>query len=68
VRLYSQSGTEGTDGSVGLKAMPIDSVTLSDAYDPGERAQSRQLGDAWQLMLPGALSGVSAADRRGTVI
>jgi len=59
-----QSGAEGTDGSVGLKVMPIDSVTLSDAHDPGERAQSRQPGDAWQLMLPGALSGASAAGRR----
>jgi hypothetical protein len=33
-----QSGVEGTDGSVGLKVMPIDSVTISDAHDPGERA------------------------------
>lgn len=32
-----QSGVEGTDGSAGLKVMPIDSVTLSDGYDPRER-------------------------------
>jgi hypothetical protein len=37
-----QSGVEGTDGSVDLKAMPIDSVTISDAYDPGERAPTRR--------------------------
>jgi hypothetical protein len=36
-----QSGVEGTDGSVDLKAMPIDNVTISDAYDPGERAPTR---------------------------
>src|SRR5580658_5780862 len=29
-------------GSVDLKAMPIDSVTISDAYDPGERAPTRR--------------------------
>jgi hypothetical protein len=39
-----QSGAEGPDGSVGLKVMPIDNVTLRDAYDPGERAQSRRSG------------------------
>jgi hypothetical protein len=36
-----QSGAEGTDGPVGIKVMPIDSVTLSDAYDAGERAPTR---------------------------
>ena len=33
-----QPGAEGTDGSVGLKVMPIDSVTMSDTYSAGERA------------------------------
>jgi hypothetical protein len=33
---------EGTDGSVGLKVMPIDNVTLSDGCDPGERAPTRR--------------------------
>jgi hypothetical protein len=37
-----QPGAEGTDGSVGLKVMPIDSVTLSDRYDPRERAPTRR--------------------------
>jgi hypothetical protein len=37
------SGAEGTGGPVGLEVMPIDSVTLSDAYDPGERTQSAVL-------------------------
>ena len=32
---------EGTDGSAGLKVLPIDSVTLSDGYDPRERAPTR---------------------------
>jgi hypothetical protein len=46
-----QSGVEGTDGSVGLKVMPIDSVTISDSHDPGERADAdldglRLSGDA----------------------
>ena len=36
-----QSGMEGTDGSVGLKVMPIDSMTLSDGYDARERAPTR---------------------------
>ena len=36
-----QSGVEGPDGSAGLKVMPIDSVTLSDGYDPRERAPTR---------------------------
>jgi len=36
-----QPGAEGTDGSAGLTVTPIDSVTLSDAYDAGERAPSR---------------------------
>jgi hypothetical protein len=39
-----QSGAEGTDGSVGLKVMPIDSVTISDAHDPGECAPTRRSG------------------------
>jgi hypothetical protein len=37
-----QSGAEGTGGPAGLKVMPIDSVTLSDAHDPGERALTRR--------------------------
>ena len=36
-----QCGVEGPGGSVGLKVMPIDSVTLSDGHDPGERAPTR---------------------------
>jgi hypothetical protein len=39
-----QPGAEGTDGSVGLTVTPIDSVTLSDAYDAGERAPTRRSG------------------------
>jgi hypothetical protein len=38
-----RSGAEGTGGLVDLEVMPIDSVTLSDAYDPGERTQSADL-------------------------
>jgi hypothetical protein len=37
-----QSGVEGTGGSVGLKVMPVDSVTISDAHDPGELAPTRR--------------------------
>ena len=36
-----QSGVEGTDGSAGLKVMPLDSVTLSDGHDPREHAPTR---------------------------
>jgi hypothetical protein len=39
-----QTGVEGTGGSVGLKVMPIGSVTISDAHDPGERAPTRRSG------------------------
>ncbi len=37
-----ESGVEGTDGSVGLKVMPLDSVTLSDGCDRRERAPTRR--------------------------
>jgi hypothetical protein len=39
-----QPGAEGTGGSVGLTVTPTDSVTLSDAYDAGERARTRRYG------------------------
>ena len=39
---YSPDYAEGTGGLVDFEVMPIDSVTLSDAYDPRERAQSRR--------------------------
>jgi hypothetical protein len=38
-----QPGAEGTGGSVDLKVMPIDPVTISDAHDPGERAPTADL-------------------------
>jgi hypothetical protein len=43
---------EETDGSVGLKVMPIDSVTLSDERGPGERAPTRR-SVLEQLLQPG---------------
>jgi hypothetical protein len=33
-----QSGVEGSDGSVGLRVIPLEGVTLSDGYDPRTRA------------------------------
>jgi hypothetical protein len=41
---HAELGEERDGGSGGLKVMPIDSVTLSDGRDPGERAPSRLSG------------------------
>jgi hypothetical protein len=39
-----QPGAEGTDGSAGLKVMPIDSMTLSDEGRQRERTRTRRSG------------------------
>ena len=37
-----QTSPTGAESKVGLGAMPIDSVTLSDGHGPGERALTRR--------------------------
>src|SRR6266700_3974005 len=49
---------KGTGGPAGLTVMPTGSVTLSDAYDPGERAPTR-LGATAELTVP-AIRGVQS--------
>jgi hypothetical protein len=56
-----QTGAEGTGGPAGFTVMPIDSVTLSDAYDPGERAptgRSERLATSRAGLLGARLSGI----------
>ena len=55
-----QSGAERTGGSAGLKVMPVDSVTLSDGSDPGERA--RGAADLYEAV-PTARAGDEAQNR-----
>ena len=38
-----QTSPSGAESKVGLEVMPIDGVTLSDGYCPGERTPTRRL-------------------------
>jgi hypothetical protein len=47
-----QASPIGAGSKVGLEVMPIDSMTLSDAYDAGERAPNRLIVPEGAAVVP----------------
>jgi hypothetical protein len=58
-----RNGPTGTGAKVSLELTPISNVTLSDRYDPGERAQCRPSASAGCERPPRTSQSARSADR-----